>query len=690
MKKRLAKVLALGLTAAMVAGTPLSAMASEVNAADQAGETAVVAESADSADETEVDAGIASQDQNDASQDPVVNGVDPMSLDGVIQLDDGNWYYFNHGKWQYVNGLYPNSAGWWYVEDGQVDFSHEGLESYGGSDWYVKNGQIQFDYNGPLAMTITDEGADETHQTIYYISNGRVDTGFTGLAQATLNGEDGWFYFQNGMWDQYPDTSLAEYGGSWWYIAEGGKIDFNYNGTAYFNDVEWYVEGGRVDFSFTGRAEGDQLVADGMEVPFQTYFVNGMQQMDLTGVYYTEVKGNYGWYGFYKGQLASRDWYYGPTIGYVLSNASGWWYINPETGLVDFNYTGLAENDYGIWYMNNGQIDFGYNGFVKQRPYKLDFGHDYYDLYAVTGGKVDCNYDGILWTTIDGVPGWYGFVDGWLASDQALMKKDDGTWWYVGENGMVDFTYTGRAQTAYGEYYIRNGQIDFGFNGTLQEMSGTYKCYQNGKMLEWDFNGLVETTVDDEYGWYYVKNGYIMHDHNNDKNENPWYELVSNDAGWWAVSNGKVDFSYTGFVYDNVNETNGAWYVRNGQIDFGANGFIKDPASDIYYYYVVNGYVNHELYTVAQGTINGETAWWCVEGGGCVPNAFTGTAEYGGKVWYYDNSKIDFSKSGTYEHSQGLMRNDSTYVSIHYMYEVVNGQVITMTVHVAEGDQLQQ
>lgn len=54
MKKRLAKVLALGLTAAMVAGTPLSAMASEVNAADQAGETAVVAESADSADETEV------------------------------------------------------------------------------------------------------------------------------------------------------------------------------------------------------------------------------------------------------------------------------------------------------------------------------------------------------------------------------------------------------------------------------------------------------------------------------------------------------------------------------------------------------------------------------------------------------------------------------------------------------------
>ena len=89
--------------------------------------------------------------------------------------------------------------------------------------------------------------------------------------------------------------SMADPGGT---LQMAERLISNYKGTAYFNDVEWYVEGGRVDFSFTGRAEGDQLVADGMEVPFQTYFVNGMQQMDLTGVYYTEVKGNYGWYGF--------------------------------------------------------------------------------------------------------------------------------------------------------------------------------------------------------------------------------------------------------------------------------------------------------------------------------------------------------------------------------------------------------
>ena len=695
MKKRLAKVLALGLTAAMFAGAPLSAMASEVNAADQTDDATVVAENADEVEEAqaaeqgEENDDIATQGLNNPEFSPVIGGVDPMSLDGVIQLNDGNWYYFDHGTFRSVTGLYANSAGWWYVKNGEVDFSYEGLAAYGGSEWYVQGGQIQFGYTGPVELTSRNYEDEEGEQVLYYITNGRVDTGFTGLAQATLNGEAGWFYFVNGVWDQYPDTSLAEYGGSWWYIVEDGKIDFNYEGTVYYNDVEWYVKGGRVDFGFTGRVEGYKEINDDFKVPFQTYFVNGMQNLNLTGVYYTEVGGNYGWYGFHQGQLASRDWYYGPTIGYVLSNASGWWYINPETGMVDFTYTGMAENDYGIWYMSNGQIDFGYSGFVKQRPYKLDFGYDYYDVYAVTGGKADCNYDGIIWATIDGVSGWYGFFDGSLVQNATLMKKDDGTWWYVGENGMVDFTYTGKANTMSGDYYvgdyfIRNGQIDFGFTGTCQVGDfNYYEYYQNGKAMEWDYNGLVETTVDGEYGWYYVQNGIISHDHENDDADNGISDLVSNAAGWWAVSNGKVDFNYTGFVGDSVNETNGAWYVRNGQIDFGANGFIKDPESRSYYLYVTNGYVNCDLYTVAQGTINGETAWWCVEGGGCVPNEYEGMAEYGGKVWYYNDSKIDFTQSGTYEHGMGHWRNDSTYVELQYMCEVVNGQVTSMTVDVS-------
>ena len=488
-----------------------------------------------------------------------------------------------------------------------------------------KDGRIQFDYNGPVAMTITDDSSEETRQTLYYISNGRVDTGFTGLAQATLNGEDGWFYFQNGMWDQYPDTSLAEYGGSWWYIADGGKIDFNYNGTAYFNDVEWYVEGGRVDFSFTGRAEGDQVVADGMEVPFQTYFVNGMQQMDLTGVYYTEVKGNYGWYGFYKGQLANRDWYYGPTIGYVLSNASGWWYINPETGLVDFNYTGMAENDYGIWYMNNGQIDFGYNGFVKQRPYKLDFGYDYYDLYAVTGGKADCNYDGILWTTIDGVSGWYGFYKGELAttapSEVANLLPNEAGWWCIDMlTGQVDFSKNGfksvRDENGTGHlWYVRDGQVDFSLNGAYiypdHVIPAEKYCWLVGGQIDKTCSGVYYMNLDGIEGWY----GFL-------EGQQITYTLLPNpdDGSWWYVStNGQIDFSRTGIVrardhYYHLAED--AWYVRNGQVDFSYTGLVY---GDEKCYLVQDGRSTEGNNSLAYLTLNGETAWWQVTDGCITP-----------------------------------------------------------------------
>ena len=43
-----------------------------------------------------------------------------------------------------------------------------------------------------------------------------------------------------------------------------------------------------------------------------------------------------------------------------------------------------------------------------------------------------------------------------------------------------------------------------------------------------------------------------------------------------------------------------AWYVSNGQIDLAQTDLSRIRLLYIYYYYVVNGYVNHELYTVAQ------------------------------------------------------------------------------------------
>ena len=49
-----------------------------------------------------------------------------------------------------------------------------------------------------------------------------------------------------------------------------------------------------------------------------------------------------------------------PVNQYLQLDNNGWWYV--ENGAINFNYNGLAENEYGNWKITNGLVDFGYNG----------------------------------------------------------------------------------------------------------------------------------------------------------------------------------------------------------------------------------------------------------------------------------------------------------------------------------------
>ena len=49
-------------------------------------------------------------------------------------------------------------------------------------------------------------------------------------------------------------------------------------------------------------------------------------------------------------------------------NEYGWWYI--KNGDVDFTYTGMACNEYGWWYFNNGQLDLSFYGLANN-----EYGH---------------------------------------------------------------------------------------------------------------------------------------------------------------------------------------------------------------------------------------------------------------------------------------------------------------------------
>ena len=654
MKKRMTKVLALGMMAAMLISAPLSAMAAEAAPADAAATAETQPEMAMQAAEEE------------AAVTALTNGVDPMALDGLVQLNDGNWYYMEDGRLSSnaSKTVKPACGSWWYVSGWKIDFSFTGFGKNGDDLWYVKDGQVQFGYTG-VATGSNQYGNTST----YYVTNGRVDKSFCGLAYGIYNGEEGWINFCDGK-PKYSYESLMEYNGAWWKMS-GYMIDFDYTGAASNESGTWYVRNGQVDFGYTGVIEGKKGSRS-----YQYYFINGKANENLIGVFYTKVNGAEGWYGFYKGELATSDDYY-EAPGRVLSNVSGWWYINPKTGLVDFNYNGLGitEDDdwYHYWYVENGQINFNFNGLYN---YHTRYYGDI--LCCITNGQVDPNVNGVYQLTVNGQTNWYGFFQGMQTEDEVLMNPYDGSWWYTGDDGLVDFSYTGIAERydqngdKFDSWYVRNGQVDFSSNGWVK-INNHYVYVRNG-MLQSDLNGLVQATIDGKDGWWEVDHGTLF------DNTNYYYTLCYYGGSWWAVYNSQVDFSYTGFV-----EHDGTrWYVENGRVNFDKTGFVNTEEADTYAY-VQNGQYNKTFHGAIYAELNGKNSWWQVKDGNCVHSA---NAAWNGKpdsfaanengLWAIVNGEVAFDVTGEYSYGTyySVSREDSIYVS--YIYQVENGLVTSM------------
>jgi hypothetical protein len=96
--------------------------------------------------------------------------------------------------------------------------------------------------------------------------------------------------------------------------------------------------------------------------------------------------------------------------------------------------------------------------------------------------------------------------------------------------------------------------------------------------------------------WYCVdSNDDIAYGHN---------DVVHNIQGWWKVTDGKVDFSFSGFA---ANEY-GTWRIVRGKVDFSANGLIRSEA-DGKWGYVINGCVK----TNYSGLIQNKYGFWHVK-----------------------------------------------------------------------------
>lgn len=148
----------------------------------------------------------------------------------------------------------------------------------------------------------------------YYYKYGIIDTGFTGLAQ----NKNGWFYIKKGQVD-FSYNGLVKNNQGWWAVHKG-KVDFNYNGFESNDQGTWYCEKGKITFNKT------DVIKD-----------------SKTGI----------WWNVIKSKVT-------PGIT-VAKNVNGWWYID-KNGKVDFNFNGLAKNQYGTWVIEKGKVNFNYNG----------------------------------------------------------------------------------------------------------------------------------------------------------------------------------------------------------------------------------------------------------------------------------------------------------------------------------------
>ena len=715
MKKRMKKILALGLAVAMTCGMSATAMAAETTAP----ETAVTAEmdaqtgaletatedspETDATKEGDVD-NTAVQDQSEAAEDasavedtteePVsdeaeagdittedaaegtieaedtasVLGTAPGNLNGLAPGEDGVWYAFRNGvvDSDIMETLMPYGGSWWYVSGGMIDFDYEGMCEYGGTDWYVKDGQVQFGYSGFVSVKDYYDYYGNPVYNWYYIHNGKVDTDYTDVVYASRDGVDGWYYIENGSLGH--DHTIAHNVNGWWYIGDGVKVDFSYTGINSNENGWWYVKNGQVDFSYTDVYE-DVDEYNGEVYVHQCYVKNGKLDESKTGVYWTAVNGQYGWHGYYEGSLANSD-----LEGMVLPNENGWWFVDGSTGSVDFSYTGIGYNDNGYWYVKNGQVDFSYNGFYtgEWRDGTLRGTNC---TVKVVNGKVDENYTGVFLMDFNDQKNWYGFHNGWLSGYNVLPNENG--WWYIEEDGSVDFSYNGMGENENGYWYIKNGQVDFGFTGTVQRTSDGgwtwYDYIENGKYSDYDRTDVVWTSVDGEEAWWYVSHGDIS--------KTATTTVACNSNGWWYINDGKVDFSYNGIASND----NGTWYIRNGQVDFGYTGLVTVPTEyGNYYYYAENGKIDRDHNSVVLVNINGQEEWRQVGTDGMVSTIGGISGEIASNengTWYCEDGKVDFSANGTKIIRETIFSWSGEYtVSFCYVLQVSNGLVIDVRV----------
>ncbi len=230
------------------------------------------------------------------------------------------------------------------------------------------------------------------------------------------------------------------------YVYDGSKKDPSMTSLAVKKSSTGIL--GYINKGVVQKSSGSLLVSN---IDGWWYMRNGWKQ-DTSGLVKIDDKN---WYSLVSGRLQVSA---NETIGYT---GSTWVYM--KDGISNTGYTGLVQNENGIYWVTNGVINWNYTNIVK-------------DTIGVADG------------------GWLYMKNGAFYSSADTVAKNDNGWWKI-RDGLVDFNYNGLAKNDNGWWYISGGAVNFNYNGAVQNEKGIW--YVSGGKVDFYFNGAA-------YGYYFV------------------------------------------------------------------------------------------------------------------------------------------------------------------------------------------
>ena len=284
----------------------------------------------------------------------------------------------------------------------------------------------------------------------------------------------------------------------------------------------------------------------------------------------------------------------------------------------------------------------------------------YQVLYGTDQSKQD--YSGFHWrnekgATISSMAVRNGQSEALASSMNTLSNKKSITYKTIGKGvsydpitGMVSGLKAGSSATiiAYGtdgsiissipvnvlEETDYSQEVGDSYTGLYKDQKQNKWYYLVNGKVDYSFNGFVQN----EYGWWYIENGTVTFQK---------YDVikgtVNGETAWWKVVGSKVTFDN-----DVCKNSNGWWVIRNGKVDFTYTGFAENSNG---WWYCKNGQVCFDDTDVIKGTVNNETAWWKVVGSKVTFD--NDVCKNSNGWWVIRNGKVDFTYTGFAENSNG-------------------------------------